>query len=226
MVTPTKIQIWNRALYHLGGRGRLETDTDDVEARYVFETIWDFVLEDALSRGDWHFATRTHTGVRNTTVTPVPGYFYTFDKPADWMRTLSYAHNDFFDDEYRETLSLRDEGQYWYSIFETLFVRYISSSFAADDMIQFYPHSYVEYVALLLARDSVERLTQSNSLHEKLIALTDRQLRKAKSINARNEKEALVRYGSWANALRGDADRRDDNAYSVAGVIVTRKGGI
>ena len=56
----TKLQIWNRALYHVGGRGRLQTLTDDVEARYVFDTIWPFVLEDALSRGDWHFATKTH----------------------------------------------------------------------------------------------------------------------------------------------------------------------
>ena len=221
-----KLGIWNRALYHLGGRGRLETLTDDVEARYVFDTIWPFVLEDGLSRGDWHFATKTVTASQNTAVDPVPGYFYTFDKPTDWARTLSYAHNDFFDDEYAETLSLRDEGQYWYSIFETLFVRYISTDFADDAQIPQFPHSYVEYLALLLARDSAERITQSNTLHEKLIALTDRQLRKAKSNNARNEKEAIVRYGGWANALRGDADRRDDNAFSVAGVITTSRGGV
>lgn len=222
----TKLEIWNRALYHLGGRGRLETLTDDVEARYVFDAIWQFVLGDALSRGDWHFATKTHTGVRNTAVTPIPGFFYTFDKPTDWARTLSFAHHDFFDDTYAEDTSLRDEGIYWYSIFETLFVRYISTDFTLDANIGLFPHSYVEYVSLLLARDACERITQSNSLHEKLIALTDKQLRKAKSNNARNEKEAVIRLGSWAGALRGDADRRDDNAFSVAGVIQSSRGGV
>ena len=83
---------------------------------------------------------------------------------------------------------MRDEGQYWFSIFETLFVRYISADFAQDANIQFYPHEFTEFVALALARDSAERLTQSNTMHEKLIALADRQLRKAKSNNARNEK--------------------------------------
>ena len=221
-----KLGIWNRALYHLGGRGRLETLTDDVEARYVFDTIWPFVLEDGLSRGDWHFATKTIAATRNNTEPPVSGYFYTFDKPTDWARTVSWAHNDFFDDEYAEEISLRDQGQFWYSIFETLIVRYISTDFADEANVGLFPHEYVEYLAYLLARDSVERITQSSELHERLIALTDRQLKKAKSNNARNEKQATIRYGAWVNALRGNADRRDDNAYSVAGVITTRKGGV
>lgn len=221
-----KLGIWNRALYHLGGRGRLQTLTDDVEARYVFDTIWPFVLEDAVTRGDWHFATKTIAATATTAVDPLPGYFYVFSKPTDWARSISFAHNDFFDDEYAEPLSIRDEGIYWYSIFETLFVRYISTDFANEANVGLFPHEYVEYLAYLLARDACERITQSESLHQKLIALTDKQLRKAKSNNARNEKEATVRYGSWVNALRGDADRRDDNAYSVSGVLRTRRGGV
>lgn len=222
----TKLQIWNRALYHLG-EPQLVTLTDDVESRRVIETIWLSVLEDALSRGDWNFAMKTRLATVAAGEMPSPGYQSVFNKFSDWQRTITFAHTEFVDDSFSDDFDVLDEGQFWHTHNPVLYVRYISTDFAQDSAIQFFPTSYVQFVQYLLARDICERLTQGTGLYEKLDILMDRQLLKAKSIDARNMKQTVIRPGQWAQALGGNSSlRRSDRYNTISGVIPARKGGV
>lgn len=221
----TKLQLWNKALLHLG-EGRLLTLTDDVEARYVFDEYSSDVLLDGLSRGDWNFATKTTILVQSTTTTVIAGYTFAYDHPTDWVRTIAMSILADFEVDLLYgfgSLDVYDERGSWFTNSESLFTRYISNDFVSDASVLLYPPSYVEFVAALLAYRTVERLTQGRTSKEDLSKLLKKKLLKAKSNDARNMKEAIIRPGLWSRSLRGGVSRRRNLGVIVGGGIVLQE---
>ncbi len=222
----TQLQVYNRALFHLG-EARLATLTDDVESRRVLDEIWESVLEDALSRGDWNFAMKTVLVPAASGVTPSPGYQSTFNKPSDWLRTIAFSNTEYVDESFADDIEVLDEGERWHARNPILYVRYISLDFATTASLQFYPVSYVRFLEYLLARDICERVTQGTGLYEKLHGLTLEALLKAKSNDARNQKETRIRRGRILTAMQGNATRRNSDRFNtLGGVIPAQKGGV
>lgn len=222
----TKLDIYNRALLHLG-EGRLETLTDDVEARYVLEAAFPTVALDALSRGDFNFAIKRVEVEQSSTTEAIPGYEFAYDHPTDWLRTIAYsALADFRDIFFNESdLDLVDQMGAWHTNLSQLYVEYISTDAVADSFIPNYPPSYVEFVAALLARQICERLTQGTTKIQYLDQVVIKQtLLKAKSNDARNLKQGTLRPGVWSRALRGGGVQRTSSIGTiVGGQISTRQ---
>ncbi|MDH3843145.1 MAG: hypothetical protein OES69_04355 [Myxococcales bacterium] len=224
----TKLQIWNRALAHLG-EGRLVSTTpatDGTEPAYVFEEIWPTVALDGLARGDWNFAIKTVQVTKNPSPTLIPGFQFQFDYPTDWVRTVAYNFEaDFTDISFHyDHLDVYTERGAYFSNSELFFLRYVSSDYVDDANLGDYPPSYVEFIACLLAEMSAERLTQGTNQQLIIEKQCKRLLLKAKSNDARNVKTQRIRTGRWLRAWQGDADRRGSIGTIVGGEIDTEEG--
>lgn len=225
----TKLQLWNRALYHLGEGKLVDTDpdVDGTEPAYVFDEMWPTVALDALSRGDWDFAIKTAEISQSVTTTVIVGYNYAYDHPDDWVRTICYSlEPDFTDSVYAYDADVdvyHERGSYFTNA-DKFYLRYVSDDYVDDSEIAGYPPSYFEFCALLLAAQSCERLTQGTEQAQKLEKAAEKQLVKAKSNDARNLKQQRIRRGNWLRSFRGDADRRGAIGTLVGGEIEAPEG--
>ncbi len=224
----TKLQIWNRALYHLGEGKVVDTDpdVDGTEPAYVFDEVWETIVEDALSRGDWNFAIVTTEVSESTTTTVIPGYDYAFDHPDDWIRTVALSFDGDFTDTslYGPEIDVYDERESWFCNSEYLYARYVSSTYAGDSYISTWPPSFVEFLAVLLAEQTCERITQGTEKQDDLEEKVKTRLLKAKSNDARNQPPQRVRTGNWLRSMRGNAQRRGYEGTMVGGEIDTVEG--
>lgn len=221
-----KLAIWNKAL-RLIGEGAITTVTapvdpsDDVEARLVLDAAWPTIALDGLARGDWNFAMKTVELTASTTTTVIPGYDFAFDHPTDWLRTIAFnfvadfTNVFFFDTE----LDVVEEQGSWFTNSENFFVRYISTDLTQDARLPEYPPTYVEFIAALLAREIVERITQGQTKAQDLDQMVRTRLLKAKSNDARNLKQKPVRPGKWIQGLSGQGNRRGQIGTLVGGAI-------
>ena len=188
--------------------------------------MWDTVIEDALSRGDWDFAMVTVQLDESTSTTVIPGFNYAFDHPDDWIRTVAYSFDADFTGSYYndQDADIHHERGSYFCNTDQFYLRYISSDYAADSEIEDYPPSFVEFVACLLAERSCERITQGTEKQDDLEEKCEKALLKAKSNDARNLKQKRVRRGNWLRAFQGDSSRRGAEGTLVGGEIDTTEG--
>mgnify|MGYP007007273168 CR=1 FL=1 len=92
-----------------------------------------------FTEGLWNFAAKT-SSITGTTVGAIPGFSYSFTKPPDWVRTIVISTNSLFDTE----ATYRDENGKFYSNWDTLYIRYISNTLAADGSISSWPTMFCE----------------------------------------------------------------------------------
>jgi len=225
----TKLQLYNRALYHLGEGQIFDTDpaVDDTEPTHVLDEIWPTVILDALSRSDWNFATVTAEISQSGSTTVIANYEYAFDHPGDWIRTVAFSFDGDFTDSAAydiDSFDVYDERGSWFTNSDTLYVRYITTDAAADAEIDSYPPSFFEFCALLLAYQSCERITQGTDKQDDLEARMDKQLLKAKSNDARNMPKTAIRQGKWLRSFRGAGWRGNREGTLVGGEINTTEG--
>src|SRR3546814_179077 len=132
-MTATQLSLYNGAL-RLCGEAKLANLTEDREPRYVLDDVWDDgALRHCLQQGSWNFAMRTVEAEYSPSVEPSFGFRRAFDKPTDWVRTAAMASDEYFRCPLT-SLGARDEGGFWFSDLETIYVRYVSddASFGLD----------------------------------------------------------------------------------------------
>ena len=122
-----RLDVYNGALRRLGSR-RLASLTENREPRRVLDDIWNngALVNYALERGEWNFALRSVQGAYNAGITPGFGFRCAFDKPDDFRRLAGLSADEYF----RRPLTAEeytDEGGYWLSDNDTIFIRYVSS---------------------------------------------------------------------------------------------------
>lgn len=200
----TKLSIFNEALRAIGDL-RLSSLSEDTEARYVLDDAWQDCVELAFTEGLWNFATKTQAIAADTGQPPIPGFSFTFDKPLNWLRTVTISANSLFTDE----AVYRDEGGKIYANFDTLYIRFISSEKAEDGQIGNWPPAFARLVAACLAKECAERLSGSGSRAEALAADYKAVLASAKNKDALDQSRLVFRPGSWVRAMRGTAQSRD-----------------
>jgi hypothetical protein len=218
-----KLAVWNQALVHLE-KQPLVSLTSDVEPRYVFDTAWPGVVEEAFNEGDWNFAKVSAQLDLNGSETPAIGWSYVFDYPDDYMRTVAVSSiPDFFHPFYAYV----DQGGFLHSSSDVLYLRYISEAKMVDASVPSWPALFWRYVALKLAFETCGKLTGGTTLGQLLEKKMEKALRKAKNIDARNENNKVERPGSWLLSRGGTYGRRGGYAGSlVGGSIVPEEGDV
>lgn len=217
----TKLQVWKQALIHLG-QATITTLTDDVEARYVFDTAWDGVVEEAFNEGDWNFAKKSGALVASATGTVAPGWTYVWDYPTDYLRTLAVSQYAGFRDPFREYL---DEGGFLHSNTTPIYLRYISDD--KMDSVEDWPTMFWRYVAMKLAHETCDRITNGATTQDRLEARLQKALRQAKSVDARNENNKVIYPGSWLRSRRSGAGiGGTDGGTLVGGQISFEEGDV
>lgn len=191
------LTVYNAALRHCGER-RLASLSENVESRRVLDSVYDDALRFMLERGFWNFAVRS-IEMANPTATPLFGYGYAFEKPADWRRTLAIAA----DDRLASPIRFMDEAGYWHVDYETIYVRYVSDDAAYGADAGKWPQTFADAFAVYLASQVVERLTQSDTKLERLQAMSKRMLSLALSRDAMDEPPGQLPRGGWSSARSG-----------------------
>lgn len=192
-----KLTIWNWALHALG-EARMATLTDQVKAYYVFTDLWDGVVLEAFSQGDWNRFKSTVSLTESATGTVIPSRSYIYDYPSDYVRTVAVSPDAFFNSPFTD---YNDEGGFLHANVEPLYLKYISN--ALVDTPDSWPNAFARYVAALLAFESCEAIKNSTSDKQELEKDMESARRTARSIDAKNEQGKAFNTGSWARSRRG-----------------------
>jgi len=118
-----QLSLYNGALRIIKNRA-IDSLTEDVEERYLLDNEFSKALKYCLEEGLWNFALRTTLLEADDTNEPVWGDTYAFAKPSDFVRLNAISADPYF------SITLEaytDEGPYWISSVNPLYVSYISN---------------------------------------------------------------------------------------------------
>lgn len=219
----TKLEIWNQALVHLGS-APLPTLLTETPAKNVFTNAWGGVVAEAMTEGSWSFAQKSVEIVASAG-TPSAGFSYAFDYPDDYEQTISVCPEPQFVTPF---YAFRNEGGILSANITPIYLRYIRNDLTDDAGIATWPTFFWRFVAAKLAYETCERITQSTTGDQRLERIMLKALRKAKSVNARNEPGELVPQGSWMRARNGGAGVGRGGTFNSigAGEIVLGEGDV
>lgn len=203
-VADVKLWLYNKALEHLGSRP-LTSLTANAESRRALDAAWDGNVRDfALEKGQWKFAKRIAKITYNPSANPTFGYRYAFTKPSDLKRLISLCEDEYF----REPLlRYQDQGSYWLSDLDTIYVEYVSNDAAYGYDLSRWTDSFKEYVGIVLAQRVAKRLKGESSAGE-LMALAKNALADALALDAQADPTRFPPRGRWASARMGNVDRK------------------
>lgn len=200
-----KLSIYNGALLMTGSR-RLASLTENVESRRVLDDIWDNGgVRRCLEKGFWNHAMRTVRADYSPSVEPPFGYQYAFDKPTDYVKTYSICTDEYFKNP---LLNYHDELNYWFSDYETLYIRYVSSDEDYGMDMSQWPGSFTEYVEGYFALKAIKRLTDAAADKNDLKEDVRKLLIHAKASDALKDPIQFAPETSWQRSRHGVMRRR------------------
>lgn len=206
----TQLQVYNLALLKLK-QSNLAVITEDIEARYALDDLWDQALKVNLECGYWKFAMRTVSITEDTTIVPEFGYELAFNKPSDWAKTYFVTLDEHvdtaapFNDWSEETgLFFCDSGP--------LYVRYVSNSSSGYGYdLSVWPGLYTDTIACWLAWQGAGKIAGSS---DAFVTKLEEDYEKAKSkgltYEALREPPKMLPEGRWNRGRfgsRGDSRR-------------------
>lgn len=193
----TKLQFYNKALQLIGQRS-LAALTDNNRSRRELDLAWDSgAVQELLEEGQWNYATRTVKLQASTSVEPEFGYKYAFEKPIDWVKTTSFAYDEYFRSPIND---YHDEVNYWFCEVDEIYVRYVSDDTSYGNSYGDMPMSVQRYLELLLAVGIAPALTQDKNQIETLKRDMQRAKLNAFSQDASNQGEARKPLGAWSQS--------------------------
>lgn len=192
-----RLSIYNGALRLLKER-KLASLSETREPRRLLDDVWDDdYLRTVLEQASWIFATRSNKVDYSPSVTPPFGLQYAFDKPEDWVRTVTICTDDRFNNHLVE---VQDEAGYWFADFQTIYVRYISSDSAYGADLSNWPASFTRYVEAYFAEKIAPRLLKTEAETREIERKMRSALQDARGKDALNDGAASLPMGSWASA--------------------------
>lgn len=201
--TLAQLGLYNGACRMIGN-ARLSALTDNVEARYLLDDVWnDGAVQMCLESGLWFFARRTSQLGYDATITPQFGYQCAFQKPGDWVRTMGIWSDD------RLTMPLTrvsDEAGTLYADMQTIWVAYVSNDPGYGGNLGLWPQSFSNAVQGYLASQIVSKVTGGSEA--KIAAVrkeADRLMSVARSRAAMNDSAKFPPIGTWARSRRGNS---------------------
>ena len=193
----TKLLLYNAALTHLAAR-KLASLSESRKSRRVLDSIWDNgFIKRILEKGQWNFAVRTFESTYDPDVTPAFGYQYGHEKPSDWVRTIGVSANENFNPPFND---YEDERNYWFSNFDLLYFRIISTDQFYGGDLSLWPQSVTEYAELELAQLACKAITDSDVAVDELRKRAEKIRREAKAVDGMNGPTKFPPMGSWARS--------------------------
>lgn len=201
-----RLSIYKGAL-RLLGPSELASLTEDRPERHKLDDAWQSAVERMLSRGLWNFAIRTVEIGYAEDVEPLFGFQHAFDKPTDWIRTVSIAPTANFLEGIQ---NYEDETRYWHTDFETIYVRYVSNDDAYGWNVGAWREPFAEALEAYLAYTCGLPISADKGNRNDLYQLYKGLLKDAKALDAVDEKVDTYPPGRWTrsrNSYQG-RDRR------------------
>lgn len=194
----TKLQIYNQALIQLK-QSALADLTEDIEARYVLDNLYDAVTKEMLEKGHWTFAMRSVSITEDTAITPAFGYSMAFNMPDDWVRTYALSMNEFFQPLYYDWL---EEAGLLFANSGPIYLRYVSNSASGFGMdLTRWTGRFTKAVAFELAWRGAPKVSgSSDSFLEKLENDAARAVDEALQFEALREPGKMLQEGRWNGA--------------------------
>lgn len=208
MAKPTRLSIYNGAL-RLCGSARLASTSEDRPARYLLDELWDAdIIDGCLESGFWNHAMRTVQVDYSPSVEPPFGYRRAFDKPTDLKKLASLCSDEYF----RSPLyRYQDEGNYWFTDIDTIYVRYVSNDTSYGMDLSLWPVSFTRYVEASFASHAIKRLTDGKEDEDTVFAKMKKARTEALANDAMKDPVSFPPPTGWQKA-RGGA-RRSSNWY-------------
>ena len=217
MSTVSQLTLYNDALLECGERF-LGSLTENREPRRLLDQVWaSNGVKYILERGQWNFATRSQQLDYDSGIAPAWGYQRAFDKPDDYCCTRGVCADEYM----REPLTRYvDEGGYWYSDLDTIYVRFVSDDPMYGMNLNKWPETFREVVAVHFASKIILKLGNSDEDVERLVKRRDRLLKEAKNSSAQQEPPQFPATGAWARARNRFPNRRDGGNNSNSGPLI------
>lgn len=202
----TKLKLYNTALRHIGELP-LSSLSEARSPRRVLDSAYDDGFVDKiLEMGNWKFAARTVRLEIDTDVTPSFGYRNAFAKPDDFVHVTMVCS-----DEYMKTplLEYSDEGDYWFSDLDEIYVQYVSNGVEWGNDLTRWPESFNSFAGYALADLVVERITQNDSKKKGIKAELKMALNEARAKDAIKGPTKFLPPGQWTQSRSQRSNRRD-----------------
>ena len=150
--------------------------------------------DQVLRSHPWNFAVARRRLARLAEV-PAFGFAFAYQRPTDWLRTLSVHASD----GGRDAVPYRMEGDRLLGDAPDLYLRYV---FRVEDPNQYDP-LFVDALAMRLAARLAKAITQSTGEKERIEALYRDALRKARAVDGVEDFAEAVPEGSWLRVRGG-----------------------
>ncbi|CNI61086.1 Uncharacterised protein [Yersinia massiliensis] len=197
-----QLNVYNDALRLVGER-QLVSLTENREPRRLLDAVWDGALKYCLEQGQWNFAIRSVRVNYSPSVEPPFGYRRAFNKPDDYVRTVAFASDPFFNSP---IIQYTDEAGFWFCDLDEIYIRYVSNdqSFGLDSSL--WPETFGNFVAAYLATQIAPRLKNGSDrdwlAREYKMAKTD-----ALTKDAIQEPTKIFPTGRWVRSRHGGSLR-------------------
>ena len=176
---------------------RAEIGDRDINPK-TFTEVYSETVDYCLEQGYWNFASRSVQIDSSTDIEPVFGYSYVFERPTDWIRTVTVSGGE----NLYPLQDYLDEKSLWHANVDPLYVQYISndSSYGLD--LTAWPETFSGFVACELARRVSMRSNGGRDEYQELGQRVKRYLADARSKDAMNNSVAYPPEGRWTRARR------------------------
>jgi len=191
----TKLAVYNQALIQLK-QSSLVSITEEIEARYVLDTLYDAVTKEMLEKGHWTFAMRSVEITQDTAITPAFGYSKAFNKPDDWVRTYAISMNEFFNPLFYDWT---EEAGLLFADSAPIYLRYVSNDANGYGMdLALWTGRFTKAVAFEMAYRGAPKIAgSSDSFAEKLEGDAARAVDEALQFEALREPGKQLPQGRW-----------------------------
>ncbi len=207
-MTSTKLSLYQGALRLVGER-ELGSLTEDRGPRRLLDSVWAAdPIKACLEAGEWAFATRSVLMEADDGVAPDFGYAYGFEKPSDWVRTVSVSLDEYFNPPLQEH---RDEGGFLWLDNPEVYFAYVSDDTSYGRNYSLWPISFSDYVEAYMAKKIQPTVANTTATIESLDAQMEKLLSKAQGKNAITRPTRQQPAGGWVRSRGGRPDgRRSD----------------
>lgn len=198
-----QLALYNGALTLCDER-TLANLTENRKPRFLLDQAWTDgpggALRGALEEGQWKFATRTQKYTYSPSITPPFGYQFAFNKPDDFVKTVAVCTDAHFNNPLTQ---YDDESGFWFSDFQTLFIKYISDDPSFGLNYSLWPQSYVYFFHAFLAKKIIGSLTQEKDKKDDMNETYKKFRLEARSKDAWGSPAKFMPQGAWAGSRFG-----------------------
>ena len=208
----SRLSIYNITVLRLGERA-LDSLDEDRESRHALDEVYTRgrgAVRFFMEKGHWNFAMRAVKIDADSSVDPEFGFANAFSIPTD------YTHLNMISTDERFTRPLNhfeEEGQYWFTDIDPLYVRYVSDGNAYGGDLSQWTENFAIWTGTWLALQIGKKILNDDDYAE-LKKDEKRLMTEARSLDASNEPTRFFPLSSWATARLNQGSRRDRGSRS------------